>query len=167
MKVKILFLSFALLIGTACTKTSSFELKNPDVMLAPNSGFMISEVKDRSGYQPNEDEPEIDLEKSLKEALQEAVAKQGLEGNDYSIVTQIINYKPGNAFARWLMPGMGATELETVSQIVDKNGNVIANVPVQRTISMGGGFTVGAWKSVISEVAEEIILEIKRAIYKQ
>lgn len=166
MKIKLLLLSALLVFGTACSKTSSFDLKDPNAVIAPSSGFMIGDVEDNTGYQPREDEPDIDLEKSLKEALNKAVTKQGLEGNDYTISTKIINYEPGNAFHRWLMPGMGATKLETISTISDKNGNVIATIPVQRNISFGGAFTVGAWETVIAEVADEIILTIKKHLYK-
>lgn len=164
MKFKI-FLFMFLLLGTACSKTSSFNLQNPEAVIAPDQGFIVGAVEDHSGYQPQGDDPQINLEKSLQEALVKAVVKQGLEGSDYTIETKILTYKPGNAFARWLMPGAGATKLETLSSILDKDGNVIAKIPVERSIGFGGAFTIGAWETVLTEVADEIVLVISKQMY--
>lgn len=151
-----------MLLGTACSKTSSFDIKNPELVLNAHDGFMVGTVEDKSGYQPQGDDPQIDLEKAFREALMKAVEKQGIEGSDYTIETKIVTYEPGNAFARWLMPGAGATKLATVSSVLDKEGKVAATIPVERSIGFGGAYTIGAWKSVLTEVADEIVLVIKK-----
>lgn len=163
MRLKIFLLVF-LLLGTACSKTSSFDVKNPEIAFKANDGFIVGTVEDKSGYQPEKDGLEIDLAKDFQEALKKAVAKQGIEGSDYTIETKIINYEPGNAFARWLMPGAGATKLATISSVLDKEGNIAATIPVERSIAFGGGYTIGAWKSVLTEVADEIALVIKKQL---
>ena len=102
------------------------------------------------------------MPKVLEEAVKKAVAKQGIEGSEYTIETKIINYEPGNAFTRWLLPCAGATKLATISSVLDKEGTVVATVPVERSIGFGGAFTIGAWKRVLTEVADEIVSVIKK-----
>ena len=168
MKKILLMFSLLLLVSfsSACSKSASFDLKDPNAVIAPNSDFMVGEVVDKSGYVPKEDDPQVDLVNSLKNALEKTVESQGIEGDDYRIETEILVYEPGNAFKRWLMPGWGSTKFVTKSLIYDKNNTLIATVPVERSIGFGGAFTIGAWKDVIDEVAKEIIFAIKKAMYQ-
>ncbi len=168
--MKRVLLMFSLLVlvsfASACSKSASFNLNDPNVGIAPNSKFMVGEVIDKSGYKPQGDDPQLDLVNSLKSALEVTIRNQGINGDDYRIETDILVYEPGNAFKRWLMPGWGSTKFVTESMIYDKNNTLIATVPVERTIGFGGAFTIGAWKEVINEVAKEIILAIKKAMYQ-
>ncbi|MDR3154537.1 MAG: DUF4410 domain-containing protein [Deltaproteobacteria bacterium] len=91
----------------------------------------------------------------------------GLEtrNSQWTIDVEIKEYAPGNAFARWLMPGLGKTKLSVLARIEDPEGNAAARIPVERSIAMGGGFTIGAWKYVFDEVANELVgvlVDLKR-----
>ena len=53
---------------------------------------------------------DIDIEAMLKEAITEALQNEklictGSEGHKLVLSSKIINYKKGDAFKRWLMPG--------------------------------------------------------------
>ena len=69
----------------------------------------------------------------------------------------LLDYAPGNAFHRWLMPGLGATKLSVVAEVAYAQGPALAEIPVERSIGFGGAYTVGAWRYVFDEVAVAIV----------
>jgi hypothetical protein len=135
----------------------------------PNSGapevsfdstFGVGEVVDDSGFEfpPNEEET-IDLKLAMTEALQKALREKGVydaENPQWTVRTEIVDYEPGNAFARWLLPGAGATKLSVVAFVLDSEERQAAKITSARSIGFGGAYTVGAWKYVFEEVAKEI-----------
>ncbi|MDR1314992.1 MAG: DUF4410 domain-containing protein [Deltaproteobacteria bacterium] len=128
--------------------------------VATDSIFKVGQVTDKSGFKfPENAEEPIDLQQAMNDALQKALTERGAYGADnsnWTVSVDIVSYAPGNAFARWLMPGAGATKLSVVAYISDETGLQAAKIPVERSIGFGGAYTIGAWKYVFDEVAKEI-----------
>jgi len=72
----------------------------------------VGSVKNESGMRF-----EVNVEQLLQRALNLKMAKAGMRwnqgdgGNKMVLETKIVEYEPGDAFKRWLLPGWGATVL--------------------------------------------------------
>lgn len=49
------------------------------------------------------------------------------------------------------------------AEIYNKDGKLIATLPVERYVGAGGAFTANAWGKVVEEVAAEIVNTLKKA----
>jgi len=157
------FLTFFLALAAGCGTTSNY-IQAPGAQgINQAEGFKVGQVEDLSGFQFRPNDPDaFSLKETMSTALGAALARQGLTGEGRNKVNvNILAYDPGNAFARWIVPGAGATKLTVEATIVDKKGTQLAKIPVDRHISAGGGFTVGAYKYIFEEVAQEIAAIIK------
>ena len=154
---------FLALLTMGCGTKSTYILAPGAQAANTADGFKVGQVNDLSGFQfkPN-DKDAFSLEEAMSAALGSALNKQGLTGaGQYSVNVNILAYAPGSAFVRWLMPGAGATRLSVEALIADKNGVQTAKIPVERHISAGGGYTIGAYKYIFEDVAQEIAAVIK------
>jgi hypothetical protein len=87
---------------------------------------------------------------------------QGTGQPDYLLALQIIEYRPGNAFKRWLLPGWGSTVLRVHGDLRDaRNGAVVASVDHRHSVFIGGVFTIGAWERIFTLVADDIAHDLK------
>ncbi len=148
----------AALIATvsACSTSSEVKFSGKEQAFARNATFVVAETKDSTGFVFEDKTEAFKLDEAFNSALKTALAKESIPTNGagaYTIKSEIVAYAPGNAFARWLMPGAGATELSTVSKVYAASGEEIATIPVSRSIAAGGGSTVGAYKSVFNDNA--------------
>lgn len=156
-----IFLALCLLFAFGCsTKTSYTPIAN--VQEVPlGSTFKIGEITDKSGFvSPANPDESIDLKLAMGESLRKALKEKGSFGEEtsqWTIEVEIVEYEPGNAFVRWLLPGAGATKLKVVASIINENAQQAAKIAVERSIGFGGGYTIGAWKYVFDEVAREIV----------
>lgn len=159
--VAALFL-FATLSAGCSTKS---QLYRPDtvVQVPQSSKFKVGVTVDSSGYTFVDKAEAFSLKDTMAGAVQAALAMDGLSSGtaSYSVDTTITSYEPGNAFTRWVIPGAGATKLHTESVVRDASGAEIARIPVERSIAMGGGYTINAWKYVFEDVARELARVIK------
>ena len=162
-RAALLLFILALPLVAGCGTKSTY-IQTPGAQAINQSdGFIVGKVEDLSGFQfkPN-DKDAFSLKEAMSAALSSALTKQGLTGaGQYSVNVNILAYAPGSAFARWLMPGAGATQLSVEAFIVDKKSTQVAKIPVERHISAGGGFTIGAYKYIFEDVAQEIAAVIK------
>ncbi len=71
--------------------------------------------------------------------------------------------EPGNAFARWLLPGLGATKLSIECTLREGNQEV-GTITVDREVAVGGGYTIGEWKEVFEDVAKNVVKELKKKL---
>ena len=160
----ILTSALALLLAAGCGTKSSY-MPTPSLeALNPYGGFRVGQVNDSSGYKfPRGHENAFDLEDAMTSALRAELTRQGLAADNglYTINVNILAYVPGNAFARYLLPGAGATKLYVEALILDKNYIEAAKIPVYRHIGVGGAFTIGAHKYVFEDVAKEIATVLK------
>jgi len=116
---------------------------------------------------------EIDVEKTFKEELDKSLAKNGLngaasgDGKNFFLPCKIVEYEPGSAFKRWLLPGWGATALSVQCDLREIPGErTVGSVEARRTVSAGGGYTIGAWKTIFTTVAEDVSAEIGSKVGK-
>lgn len=147
-----------------CSTKSSLEGLSPTMKVSQAAKFESGEVIDKSGFVFEEKDDKIVLADAMKSSLSAALASEGVAGSDYVIKTTILQYSPGNAFARWILPGAGATKLVTESEIFTPEGVLVAKIPVNRSIAAGGGYTIGAWKTVFDDVAQEIVKVLKEQL---
>jgi len=122
---------------------------------------MVGQITNQSGINPEGDKDAVTL---MKEAMVAELAKSSLPQGDkgYSIDVTILRYEPGDAFKRWLMPGWGATVLDVAVAVKDPANNKVGEMSISRNIAAGGGYTIGAWKYVFTEVAKAIIEELTK-----
>lgn len=147
-----------------CSTKSSLEGLSSTMKVSQAAKFESGEVIDKSGFVFEEKDDKIVLADAMKSSLSSALATEGIAGSDYVIKTTILQYSPGNAFARWILPGAGATKLVTESEIFTPEGVLVAKIPVNRSIAAGGGYTIGAWKTVFDDVAQEIVKVLKEQL---
>jgi hypothetical protein len=111
---------------------------------------------------------DIKIDDMFREALTERLKNQnllsdGADGSTLVISTKIVEYEKGDAFKRWLLPGWGATVLSVQSDIRDGD-RLVGAIEARRTVSAGGGYTVGAWKTIFNSVAEDIVADLRTKI---
>lgn len=116
---------------------------------------------------------DIDITKMLEDALVDALENNnllwtgGYDGNHIIIISKIVDYKKGDAFKRWVLPGWGSTVLSVQSDLKENpSGKIIGSVEARRTVSIGGGYTIGAWKTVFKSLAKDIVKELSAKIGK-
>lgn len=111
----------------------------------------------------------FDIAKEMREQLEAKLRESGLNagpgGGQGSLVIsgKIVDYEPGDAFKRWLMPGYGSTVLAVECALQDGDRKV-ATVSARRTVDAGGGYTIGGWKAIFGNVADDIVLDLKQKL---
>ena len=118
----------------------------------------------------DKDDPDFDLLSTLKTNLESElknrcfkVAKGGR--GKYVLKTAILKYEPGSAFKRWLVPGWGATKLQTKSTLVHAdNGKTVAEVNFDGNVTAGGGYTMGAYKYIASWMGEKLAAKLRETV---
>jgi len=111
---------------------------------------------------------DVDAEALLRSALESSLAGAGLlwKGDPaedrYALELEVVEYDPGNAFKRWLLPGYGATILRVRGRLLDRrSGAVAAEIDHQRSVIWGGAYTIGAWKSIFASVAKDVARDLE------
>lgn len=166
MKKSIMLFALAVLFMSGCSTKSSLHPADPAVRLSADARFAVAEVVDASGYKFEEEEEAFSLPDAMTGAMNAALSLDGMRSDDaqYVIKVRIDKYAPGNAFARWVLPGAGATKLNVESSICTKDNVVIAKLPVERSIAAGGAYTIKAWKYVFEDVAKETVRVMKEQL---
>lgn len=108
---------------------------------------------------------EVDVEKFLSDALTEELRRGNLlwtgdNSPQLKVTSQVVDYKPGNAFKRWLLPGWGSTVLTVHSDLLE-DGRLVGSAEARRTISIGGGYTIGAWRTVFASIAKDLVSDLR------
>ena len=89
----------------------------------------------------------------------------GQQGGHLIINSKIVEYDPGNAFKRWLLPGYGSTVITLHCELKDSaGGKLIGSVDAHRTVSFGGAFTIGAWERIFASVAKDVVSDLRAQI---
>lgn len=151
---------------TACSTSADIKYAGDRKGFDKGARFVVAETEDRSGFVFEDKSEAFPLDRAFAQALKEALSRQGLNGQKdaYTLKSEVVHYKPGNAFARWLMPGAGATELDTVTHVYDANGSEVATIPVSTMIAAGGGYTVGAYKTVFNDNAGQVADKLRQGV---
>ncbi len=117
---------------------------------------------------------DIDLSKMLSDALREELKSDQLlwteqaQGDRLVMTSKILEYEEGDAFKRTLIAGWGSTVLSVHCELKDgAGGKLVGAVNARRTVSIGGAFTVGAWKTVFASIAGDLVNELLSEITKE
>lgn len=115
-------------------------------------------------------DPEVNVEDMLRRALTEKLTAEGLLWSNATtkklvLDSKILDYDQGDAFKRWLLPGWGATVLTTQSDL-RQDGQVVGTVDAKRTVSAGGAYTIGAWKTVFDNLSGDVVEDLRSKIPK-
>ncbi len=110
----------------------------------------------------------VDIKRMMRDALKEELREENLSwrgGRTPKLVieTKIVEYKKGDAFKRWLLPGWGATVV-AVQCDLRMGDDLVGSVEARRTVSMGGGYTIGAWRTIFASIASDVVKELKPKI---
>jgi hypothetical protein len=175
-------LSAGLLIGCGTIHhTARFD---PEFDPEPGTKVEVGEVSNETG-----ETYDIDVAQMFRDALLGALEDEDLlatrPGEHLIVNARIVEYDRGNAFKRWLLPGWGTTvlaveaEVETVSNDVGglpqvaaaavaasppSEAESVGHVDARRTVAMGGAYTIGAWKSIMGDVAEDVVDELEEEL---
>ena len=136
--------------------------------------FAVSpEMKIEVGKVSNEcgESFDIDIEEMLTSAFateleEKAMLWSGEPSSKLTLETKIIEYKKGDAFKRWLMPGWGATVL-TIQCDLREGDKIVGTVEARRSVSSGGGYTIGAWKNIFASIAKDVVEDLEAQIKKE
>jgi Domain of unknown function (DUF4410) len=113
---------------------------------------------------------DVDIQQMFSDALTQQLQEDNLlwsasQGDHLIITTKVVEYEPGNAFKRWLLPGYGSTVLGLHCELKDSvSGNLVGSADARRTVSFGGAYTIGAWKSVFANTAKDVVGELRKQI---
>lgn len=79
--------------------------------------------------------------------------------------SKLIEYEPGNAFGRWLLPGLGTTACTVDAELLEKaTGALIGRMQSRQTVSIGGAYSIGADTYICKRVADDLIKEIDKKV---
>jgi len=157
---------FALAAGVAAAGCASPGPRAFDASLdvRPDAVFEIGEVTSQADASPK-----IDQVALLRRALEDAARERGIlwtgdaAQDRYVLSTRIVEYAPGNAFMRWIAPGSGATILHVAGELVDpRDGSVAGRVDHQRSVWVGGAYTIGAWQTIFDSLADDVMTDLDR-----
>ena len=161
------FILVQILFLTACSGTAQHDVKVHDAQ-AFNAGtrIILSSVTNKTG-----ETFDVDIETMLETAMEERLSRENLLGQKgdpdlISMDIKIIEYRKGDAFKRWLWPGYGSTILVIEATLLDSEGNVDAMAQANRSVDGGGGYTIGAWKKIFENVANDLVRDLRSSIKK-
>jgi uncharacterized protein DUF4410 len=114
---------------------------------------------------------DVDLQQMFTDALSQQLQSenllwtQGQKGDHLIIVTKIVEYEKGDAFKRWLLPGWGSTVITLHCELNEsENNKLVGSVDAHRTVSFGGAYTIGAWKTIFASVSKDVVKELRAQI---
>ena len=159
--MKLSLLIIPILFLTACGTVEHSVRVEDEQAFGADTRIMVGEVANKTG-----ESFDIDIEAMLREAVVNELTKESLLGQKGvpGVVTMdvnIIEYRKGDAFKRWLWPGYGSTVLVVEATLLDADGNVDATAQANRSVDAGGGYTVGAWEKIFEDVATDLVSDLK------
>ena len=159
--MKSLLYIFPLLFLVACGTVEHSVRVEDQQAFGVDTKVLVGDVANKTG-----ESFDIDIEVMLRDAMVNELAKANLLGQQGTrdLVTMnvnIIEYRKGDAFKRWLWPGYGSTVLVVEAVLMDAEGNVDATAQANRSVDAGGGYTTGAWKEIFEDVAADLVADLK------
>jgi len=161
-----LALALALALGSGCVTQGPVQLES-DLLPRPGARIELLEVTNESRQAFA-----VDAVALLRAAMSEALIAENLswtpdsQGPDrFGLSLSITEYRPGDAFKRWLIPGWGGTVLAVAGTLRDaQTQEVAATVVHKRSVYIGGAYSIGAWREVFGWVAQDLTADLQRRI---
>jgi hypothetical protein len=162
--MKILLLIVPILFLTACGTVEHNVRVTDEQAFRPDTKILVKDVSNKTG-----ETFDINVEQMLRDAMVNELTKENLLGKvgDSGVISMnvnIIEYRKGDAFKRWLWPGYGSTVLVVEATLLDAEGNVDATAKANRSVDAGGGYTIGAWKKIFENVSADLVSDLKANI---
>jgi hypothetical protein len=159
--MKSILLIFPILFLVACGTVEHGIRVEDNQAFSADTRIMVGKVANKTG-----ESFDVDIEAMLRDAMVNELAKESLLGQPGAagVVTMdvnIIEYRKGDAFKRWLWPGYGSTVLVVEATLLDQQGNVDATAQANRSVDAGGGYTVGAWEKIFEDVSADLVSDLK------
>ena len=165
-----LFALACLLLLEGCGTAQQDILFKPEFVPAPNAAIRVGDVVDTAPRIKRGNEfKDLDVAMKMRDALEAKLREAGLlgtlasDGKPLVLSARVVDYEPGDAFKRWLMPGYGSTVL-TVECALHNGDEQVATVNARRTVDAGGGYTIGAWETIFGQVAEDVVAGLKKKL---
>lgn len=159
-----LFIVMAVVFFAACGTVQHGVKVEDTSAFSSGTKVLVGPVSNKTG-----ESFDIDIEAMLRDAMETQLAQEQLlatQDTPGAVKTNIniIEYRKGDAFKRWLWPGYGSTVLVIEALLLDSEGNVDATAQANRSVDFGGGYTAGAWKKIFANVAEDLVSDLKQRI---
>jgi uncharacterized lipoprotein YajG len=159
--MKVLMCAVLVFIGCATgPETSKIQSSG---LPKPGAKIVLSSIENKSG-----ETFEYDVENLLRNAIEAALKKENLSADtaiqtpDFALSLFITEYRPGNAFKRWLIPFYGATVLAVEGDLRNtKDNGVIATITHKQGVYAGGAYSIGAWQYIFNTVAADIARDLR------
>ena len=147
-----------------CTNVQHQVKLDKDLIPKEDVSIKVAKVANDTGF-----DFDIDIEHMLTDALEDQLLEEDLlwlGGNEPVLImeSRIVEYRKGNAFKRWMMPGWGATELSIRCELKDNKDNLVGSALASREVVAGGGYTIGAWQTVFKDVANDVAIDLREQI---
>jgi hypothetical protein len=161
--IKILVICFFTMALFGCGTANQTLKMDDNFRCPPESKIEVGKVTNETGKTFEE----IDIIATFSEAITQKLEAQNLLFKELPserivLETKIVEYEPGNAFKRWLLPGYGSTVLAVKCDLkLPPDQKLIGSLEARRTVDAGGGYTIGAWKTIMGQVAEDVIKKLK------
>lgn len=123
---------------------------NKDTKVSINIINSISEDIDTPG----------DLTKLLEDAMNKRFSDRLSSSSVDVIELEILDYKTGHAFLRWMAETEKGTTLVKVKVTIKKHDRIVDSFITRPAITMGGLLSVGADTSIFNNVAEDVYLYV-------
>jgi hypothetical protein len=153
----------AVLMLAACGTSHHVAKVNADYVRPAEVRIGVGQISNDTGL-----EFDVDVVQMLRGQIEEALRAKNLlaESSSAGVITlkaRIVEYEKGSAFKRWLVPGFGSTVLKVQCELLD-GGQVVGFAEARRTVDAGGGYTIGAWKSIFRDVARDLVADVTIAL---
>jgi uncharacterized protein DUF4410 len=158
------------LVLSGCGAVSHETSLLPNYVPEPGSRIEVGTVTNVTGQVPKVDDEVVNIEQLLTDALDKKLRGEDLlwsapPSRKLVLISKIVEYEPGDAFKRWLLPGWGSTVVSVEGELRDAN-RLVGTVRARRTVSFGGGYTIGAWRTIFASIADDIVSELREKIRK-
>ena len=170
MKRMFALLTVSLLLSTfwGCAGGREQVVTVPKPQQIPNARIVVANVSNNTG-----ELFDVDVIGMLWNSLDQSLKTRDMLWTKKSSVAplqldaHVVKYQKGCAWYRCVLPMWGKTVLKVKGDL--KQGNrVIATAESSRTFTIGNGtFTMGAWKKVFGDVAEELVTKLSQDIARQ
>ena len=156
-----------LLLTQGCV-TPSHKQKVSDALPRPGAKVVLGNINNQTG-QPFT----FDVPSEFRNALAGQLEKRGLlafaagSPGDFVLDLDIVAYREGSAFKRWVVPGWGCTVLSVQGRLIERDTQKpAAKIQDERTVAFGGLYTLGAEHSILKEVARDLAQDLQLRIAK-
>ncbi len=101
--VRVGIVACAALALAACSSSAEVKFAGAQKSFDQGARFAVGETVDRTGFVFEDKSEAFPLDEAFASALKTALSRQGISSQNagtYTLKSEIVHYKPGNAFAR-------------------------------------------------------------------